>query len=155
MAGRLEQIWLKRARRGPMDPVASASAVEGRGVVGSASYGSHRQVTIISLERWRELMGELDADLDPAARRAELLISGLNLERSRGRLIAIGPCVFLVGGETRPCERMDEALPGLRSAMEERWGGGVWVEVVRGGEIRVSDPVSWHAELFTEPPDAR
>ena len=150
MAGRLEQIWLKRARRGPMDPTDAATMVEGQGLAGSATFGSHRQVTIIALERWRKLMGELDADLDPSTRRAELLVSGIDLERSRGRMLAVGPCVLLVGGETRPCERMEEALPGLQAAMSERWGGGVWAEVIRGGEVRISDSVSWHAELFPD-----
>ena len=135
-----------------MDPVDAASLVEGMGVEGSANFGSHRQVTIVSLERWLEMMAELDADVDPSARRAELLVSGLDLERSRDRLLAVGECILRVGGETRPCERMEEAHRGLRDVMSRRWGGGVWAEVVRGGEVRVSDPVSWHAELFPETP---
>ena len=131
-----------------MDPVDRATLVEDKGVTGSANFGTYRQVTMIALERWRDIMGELDADLDPAARRAELLVSGLDLERSRGRLLSIGACLVKIGGEVRPCERMDEALPGLRRAMEPRWGGGAWGEVVRGGEVRINDPVAWHAELF-------
>jgi MOSC domain-containing protein YiiM len=152
MSGRLEQIWVKRAHRGPMDPVESATLVEGKGVRDSADFGSHREVTIISLERWLELTSQLGADIDPSARRAELLVSGVDLERSRGRLLNIGDCVLRIGGEVRPCERMDEAYRGLRSAMATRWGGGAWAEVIRGGGIRVSDPVSWHAELFADLP---
>ena len=148
MSGRLEQIWLKRARRGVMDPVGAATLVEGKGVQDSANFGSHRQVTIVSLERWLELTSELGADIDPSARRAELLVSGVDLENSRGRLLLIGPCVLCIGGETKPCERMDEAFQGLRTAMAPRWGGGAWAEVVRGGEIKVSDPVSWEPDLF-------
>jgi MOSC domain-containing protein YiiM len=152
MSGRLERIWLKRARRGPMDPADAATLTEGKGVRGSANFGSQRQVTIISVERWLEMMAELDADVDPSARRAELLVSGVDLERSRDRLLSVGACVLRIGGETRPCERMDEAWPGLRDVMSRRWGGGVWAEVVRGGDVRVSDPVSWHAELFPDMP---
>lgn len=148
MTGHLEHIWLKRARRGVMDAVDSAELVENQGLAGSANFGAYRQVTIITLERWLDLAAELGTDLDPAARRADLLISGIDLEGSRGRLLAIGDCLIKIGGETRPCERMEHAARGLQSAMSLRWGGGAWGAVVRGGRIQLRDPVSWHAELF-------
>jgi MOSC domain-containing protein YiiM len=150
MPGRLERIWLKRAHRGLMDPVGTATLVEGKGVEDSANFGSHRQVTVIALERWLEIMAELDAEVDPSARRAEVMVSGVDLEHSRDRLLRIGDCVLRIGGEVRPCERMDEAFRGLREAMAPRWGGGAWGEVLRGGTIAVGDPVEWHAELFQE-----
>jgi MOSC domain-containing protein YiiM len=149
MSGRLEQIWLKRARRGVMDPVDEATLVAGKGVQDSANFGSYRQVTIISLERWLDMMAQLGADVDPSARRAELLVSGVDLEGSRGRLLEIGSCVLRVGGETKPCERMDEAYMGLRDVMTAQWGGGAWAEVLRGGAIRVADPVLWQRDLFS------
>jgi MOSC domain-containing protein YiiM len=149
MSGRLEQIWLKRARRGVMDPVEEATLVAGKGVEDSANFGSYRQVTIISLERWLEMMAQLGADVDPSARRAELLVSGVDLEGSRGRLLEIGSCVLRIGGETKPCERMDEAHMGLRDVMAAQWGGGAWAEVLRVGAIRVADPVLWQPDLFS------
>ena len=152
MSGRLERIWLKRGRRGPMDPVETAMLVDGKGVRDSANFGGTREVTLVSLERWLEITSELGADIDPSARRADLLVSGVDLERSRGRLLNVGECVLRIGGEVQPCERMEEAHRGLRDAMAPRWGGGAWAEVIRGGEIRVTDPVSWHAELFADTP---
>ena len=141
--GRIERIWIKRAHRGPMDRAESARLERERGVLGSANYGGRRQVTIISLERWAEMMTRLHADVDPAARRANLLVSGVDLAETRGRILAAGSCRLAIGGETRPCERMEEAHAGLQEVMRERWGGGAWATVLEGGEIRVGDPVEW------------
>jgi MOSC domain-containing protein YiiM len=150
MTGRLERIWLKRVVRGPMDPVDTATLVEGKGVEDSANFGSHRQVTVIALERWLDVMAVLEAEVDPSARRADLMVSGVDLERSGGRLLTVGDCVIRIRGEVRPCERMDEAYRGLRDALAPMWGGGAWGEVLRGGSIAVGDAVSWHAELFEQ-----
>jgi MOSC domain-containing protein YiiM len=128
-----------------MDPVRSAVVEPGIGLLGNANRGGRRQITIISSRRWAELMDTLDADVPPSARRANLLISGIDLADSRGRTLRVGDARLLINGETRPCERMEEALPGLQAAMRERWGGGVFAEVVDGGEIRIGDPVQWSA----------
>ena len=143
MTGRLEAIWIKRAHRGPMDPVSTGRLVAGRGLVGNADQGRRRQLTVIEQEAWERLMRELDGSISPAARRANLMVSGVRLAESRDRILRVGACRLRIAGETRPCERMDEALPGLRSAMRVDWGGGVFGEVLADGEIAVGDDVVW------------
>jgi MOSC domain-containing protein YiiM len=145
--GRLERIWVKRAHRGPMDSAEAGVLDSGKGLRGSANYGGRRHVTIIAVERWKELMEVLRADVDPSARRANLLVSGVNLEETRDRSLRVGTCLLRIGGETRPCERMEEAHPGLQDAMRPRWGGGAWAEVIAGGEIRVGAAVEWETEV--------
>jgi MOSC domain-containing protein YiiM len=71
------------------------------------------------------------------------VLAGIDLENSRGRTLAIGSCRLLIGGETRPCEQMEEAAPGLQHAMGVRWGGGAYATVVTAGRIAVGDPVDW------------
>ena len=126
-----------------MDAAAQATLVAGRGIEGNADHGGTRQVTLIDLERWQELMDRSGADLDTDARRANLVVEGLDLFDSRGKTLRIGGTRLVIRGETRPCERMDEALEGLKAAMRERWGGGAFAEVIEGGTIAIGDEVSW------------
>jgi MOSC domain-containing protein YiiM len=142
---KLENIWLKRAKGGPMDPVQAATLEAGTGLRGNANRGGRRQVTIVSQARWTELMGALGADLSASARRANLMVSGVDLENSRGQVLRVGTTRLKINGETRPCEQMEEAHAGLQALMRERWGGGAFAEVLDGGEIRVGDAVEWES----------
>jgi MOSC domain-containing protein YiiM len=139
----LHQIWIKRAHGGRMDSAVRATLLAGRGIRGNADQGGKRQVTLMDLERWQELMDRVGAELDTSARRANLVIDSLDLFDSRGKTLRVGSALLRVWGETRPCERMEEALPSLKAAMRERWGGGAYGEVVEGGEISVGDVVTW------------
>jgi len=129
-----------------MDPVRSALLEPGLGLEGNANRGGRRQVTIISHERWAQLMRDLGADLPPAARRANLMISGLDLENSRDRILRIGDARLKINGETRPCERMEEAHAGLQALMRDRWGGGAYAEVLDGGDIQIGHTVEWESQ---------
>jgi MOSC domain-containing protein YiiM len=130
-----------------MDSTATARLVAGQGLQGNADRGRRRQVTLLELERWDQLMRELGASISPAARRANLLVSGVRLADSRHRVLQVGSCRLRIGGETRPCERMDQALPGLRRVMQADWGGGVFAEVLDDGEIAIGDPVDWTTDF--------
>ncbi len=143
MPGKLEAIWTKRAHRGPMDPLLVASLVVGKGVAGSADNSRTRQVTVIEREVWESLMQRANAKAPPSSRRANLMVSGIPLANSRGRLLRIGSVVLRIGGETKPCERMDEAVPGLRPLMYADWGGGAYAQVIEAGAVTIGDSVEW------------
>jgi MOSC domain-containing protein YiiM len=143
VSGRLEAIWSKRAHRGAMDELASASLVAGEGLAGSVGRSRRRQVTVIEREVWDRVQEELQASIPYSARRANLMISGIVLENTRDRLLRIGETLIKIGGHTTPCERMDEASEGLRAALEPHWGGGAFAQVIEGGTIRVGDRVEW------------
>ena len=143
ISGVLDRIFIKRMHRGPMDSRPRATLIAGRGIEGNADQRGRRQVTLIARERWDELMAGLDLSLDPASRRANLVVTGIDFEGSSGKVLRIGACRVRLIGETRPCERMDEAATGLRAKMRERWGGGAYGEVLDDGEIAVGDEVRW------------
>src|SRR5206468_1650242 len=96
---------------------------------------------------WEYCMRELETAVDPKFRRANILVSGVRLARTRGRVLAIGDVRLAVGGELTPCERMEEVAPGLQALMRPEWRGGVFAQVTIGGLIRVGDGVEWEYSL--------
>lgn len=147
MSGSIAAIWIKRFKRGPMDEVEHAHLIEGRGIEGNANQGGRRQVTILDESAWLEMMASLQADMAPSTRRANLLVRGLDLRDSRGKVLVCGDVRIRIFGETRPCERMDEALPGLLEVMRGGWRGGAYGEVIRGGVIEVGDAIDFNDAL--------
>jgi len=126
-----------------MDPKSSGVLVAGKGLEGSVGRSSRRQITIIEREVWDALMRETGASAPPSTRRANLMVSGIALADTRKRILRIGETRLEIAGETKPCERMEEAVPGLREAMYPEWRGGAFLKVLTGGEIRVGDAVAW------------
>jgi len=143
MSGRVERIWLKRAKRGNMDEIREVRVEVGKGIVGNVDQGGWRQITIITQERWEELMRELGVSLDPSSRRANLLLSGVDLAHTGGCVLEVGNARLRVRGETRPCQLMEQTAPGLRGAMTRGWGGGAFAEVLTDGSIAVGNTARW------------
>jgi MOSC domain-containing protein YiiM len=88
-------------------------------------------------------MRELGSDAGPETRRANVLVSGIDLRASRGRVLRLGGTKIRIGGEVKPCERMEEAVAGLRALMYPEWKGGAFGEIVGGGTVSVGDAVEW------------
>lgn len=137
--GRVEALWRKRARRGPMDPADRIRLVEDRGIEDDASFGrSKRQMTVIEKEVFERIAAELP-DVRPYMRRANVMVSSVRLKESRGRVLRLGDVRIRIWGETRPCERMDAQVPGLTAALDPDWNGGVFGLVLDDGEVGVGD----------------
>jgi MOSC domain-containing protein YiiM len=158
--GHLRAIYLKRFKKGPMDARAAATAVAGKGIAGNANQGGRRQVVLLTEEGWREATAELGVDLDPALRRGNLLVAGIDLENTRGRTLRIGAARLRIWTECTPCYQMDQAHAGLKAALRPHWRAGACAEVIAGGEVRVGDEAVWEEEAqqalpLTDLSDAR
>ncbi len=84
-------------------------------------------------------------------KRANIRVSGGARRDSRNQMLHIGNGRLRIAGETKPCARMDEALPGLQAVMHPAWGGGAFALILDAGDINVRDEVRW-AEQTTESP---
>ena len=144
--GRLEWIGQRPLRREPLVSVPEAELKTDSHLLGDHARpkaGGKRQVTLIQHEHLAAVAGflGLNAPLDPARLRRNLVVSGLNLLALKNRQIQIGDEVLLdITGECHPCSRMEEELgPGGYNAM--RGHGGLTAHIARGGTIRVGDAV--------------
>jgi len=137
--GTVVALWLKRAKRGPMDAVMTAELVAGRGLRGNANQGGRRQVTIIDQAVWEAARRTLGPDVHPAMRRANVMLCGIDLRAARGHILRLGNCRIRILGEVTPCERMEEAHAGLRAFLRPEWRGGVFGEVLDDGFVSVGE----------------
>ena len=140
-AGRLDAIWIKPAHGGPMAPAGTAALVASEGIVGNAHQGGKRQVTVIEREVFDLIRATLPA-AEPVMRRANLMVSGIPLAHTGGRVLTVGRVRILLQGETCPCHLMDEQCPGLTAALEPEWRGGAYGIVLDSGEVVVGDAVT-------------
>ncbi|UOQ96905.1 MOSC domain-containing protein [Hymenobacter sp. 5317J-9] len=144
--GRLEWIGQRPLRREPLLLVPEAELKTDSHMLGDHARpktGGKRQVTLLQHEHLAAVAGYLglNAPLDPARLRRNLVVSGLNLLALKNRQIQIGDEVILdITGECHPCSRMEEELgPGGYNAM--RGHGGLTAHIAQGGLIRVGDVV--------------
>lgn len=137
------EIWIKKSHGEPMVSVNEAKALAGSGLRGGVAEASTRQVTVLAAEAWAEVEAILGISVDPAIRRANLLVAGVDLAKTTGRILRVGDLRVEIKGETTPCHWMDNAIDGLREALEPDWRGGAHGVVLDDATVRVGDPVSW------------
>ena len=138
---RLLAIAVRHRSRGEMQELAGADVTLDGGVADDLRGRSgRRQVTVLSLESWRAACRELGRELPWTTRRANLLVTGVDLAATGG--LRIGEVELEVTGETAPCERMEEACPGLRAALTPAWRGGVTCRVLRPGALVPGAPAA-------------
>lgn len=142
--GRVEWIGLRPARREPVQPAASVTAVADRHLLGdrySGRPGSKRQVTLVQHEHLAAVAGCLGREsVDPALLRRNLVVSGINLLALKGQRFRVGEALLEYTGLCHPCARMEETFgPGGYNAL--RGHGGITARILAGGLIQVGSAV--------------
>lgn len=136
-----------------MQEIAEGLVSTDAGLAGDFKGAKHprRQVTMLAREAWEAALAELgDPGLAWTARRANLLVAGIELPRAKGGILRVGPVRLEVTGQTYPCVRMDEARQGLLKALAREWRGGVTCRVLAGGRIALGEEV----EVLVRPREA-
>ena len=153
MKGQLAGIARRESVMGPMIELEAAPVTRECGVAfDPRGLPGPRQVSILLERDWREVGFELRAQLPWTARRANLLISGLELpiySREPYWLEIGDDLVLAVNGEMAPCWRMELEHEGLSSALALDWRCGRLSSVVRSGYIQLGDRV----QILNSPPE--
>ena len=98
-----------------------------------------RQVTLLSLQHWKDACNEIQMPLDWTARRSNLLVESLTLENTREQFLCCGDVILQITGDTDPCSRMRDIHPKLFDALNQHWRGGVNCRVIREGQLKLNE----------------
>ena len=115
-----------------------------------------RAITVLANEDWLRALEELSgldaARLSWTVRRANLLVEGVALPKGRGGRLRVGPVLLEVTYPTQPCQRMEEAYPGLLKALHPDWRGGITCRVLAAGSLRLGDAVDVEVDAQEKAP---
>jgi MOSC domain-containing protein YiiM len=147
-AGSVVSIFLAEAEGAATFAADEVKAVPGAGIEGDRTFRPgggqppQDEITLIQREAIEALARETGIDLEPGEHRRNLVTVGVPLNDLVGEEFQVGP-VRLLGIELRePCKYLENLTgrPGLLRGLIHR--GGLGAQILRGGTIRVGDPVT-------------
>ncbi|MCY3564456.1 MAG: MOSC domain-containing protein [bacterium] len=138
-------VHLAPLHKAGLTEVTEVLAVEGAGLEGDRYLGTTRNVTVVAKGELDEAADRLGYPIPAGATRRNITVDADRLPRTTGALIHLGEAVLSVWRDCPPCERMYQTVgPGAREALEGR--AGIAAQVVKGGLIRVGDPVRFEPD---------
>jgi MOSC domain-containing protein YiiM len=140
---KLEAIAIRARPKAVMQELAAVNVSLGKGLSGDArGKPGKRQVSLLSAQQWDLACEEVGYKLPWTARRANILISGMQFgPQHLNQIVCIGDLRMRIRDETDPCIRMERTQTGLLNALTPAWRGGVLCEVLNPGDIKIGDEV--------------
>ena len=135
-------LALRPEKGGAMALCERISLTPENGVIGDHGTSKNRQVTLLDEANWIAACEEIAANLPWTARRANILVQGIELQELVEQHIRIGTALVEIIGEVDPCHVMDAAQNGLKDALKPDWRGGVYARVIEAGTICLDDQLS-------------
>jgi MOSC domain-containing protein YiiM len=129
-------IWRAPARRGPMEALETATAVEDHGLDGCAHArpGGSRQVLFVAAEDLESV------GVEPGRVRENFTVRGADVMAwPVGMRVRAGDAEFEITMVCDPCELMEDIRPGLQAELDGK--RGMLARVVRGGDVVLGDVV--------------
>lgn len=149
--GRVVSIHIAPKAEVPMVPVTEVRAVPGRGLEGDRYFehtgtysdtpGTGRDITLVATEAIAEIEREHGIDLKPGETRRNIMTTGVDLNTLVDQKFRVGEVEVVGMRLCEPCEYLEGlvAKPGTLKALVHR--GGLRVEIISGGTIRVGDEI--------------
>lgn len=165
--GRVHSLYRAACPGDPPRAVPELEAVAGRGILGDRNYrepparqaaqerGVGRvsgvcQVSLIELEAIEYLEREHGVRMTPSESRRNIVCTGVRLLSLVGEEFRVGQVVLRGQRPSEPCARLEQLTrPGVLRGLVHR--GGLRAEILRGGPLRVGDPLLGAAPGGTAP----
>ena len=155
--GNIISIQVARTGGAPMETIAHALIVNGKGLQGDRYHegigtysnrpGSGRHVTLIESEALEALKRDYGVDIAAAQARRNIVTRAVALNHFVGREFTVGEARLRGMRLCDPCVYLESlSAPGALRGLIHR--GGLRAEVVSGGMIRVGDAVSALPDRF-------
>ena len=146
-AGIIQSIAWRATDSQPMAEIEKCTVIPKRGMDCENRKHGKREVTLLSVQSWKDVCNEMGQDIPWTTRRVNFfidgLIDGMKLSDTIGKTIAIGKSVRVhIHKETKPCHIMEDQYAGLKAALQPDFRGGVHGQVTVGGEIQIGDEIT-------------
>ncbi|CAG0956718.1 MAG: hypothetical protein HND27_00435 [Bacteroidetes bacterium] len=102
---------------------------------------TEKQILILSEEAWNDVCNDLGQKLHWTKTNANLLLRGVDLKSSIGKMLTIGNFKIEITGKIIPSDEFNEVYIGLKEVLSRDFRAGVYAKVITEGVVSEGDYV--------------